>query len=390
MIRASNLHHSVKRRRRRKYGVVFAACICFCTTFFVSNLATTNFHDTIDNVPSLDNQNTRHQQHSDHCVIHVHGLHHSGTGFTRQVLYKVLRDDASIHNHTGVTQDEGHHLQRIYPNFRKRLRFPSICGTTRRDLSTTLDRLYVCSELTQAFRQNKTIASQRLYKQWSRHWDTSKKFLIQKTPTMDIGLLELFKIHPTVHVITMRHPLSWTRVLLMMNPKPTRELETNPILLPLTWWKVWTSVLEELAKGRIQSFVVVNYEELVVHEAQVAKQLADYIERECQGTTEQRDAPNQQQQQQRRRLHLYNNTTNVTEYLAPKMAVEAYQKCRADETCNGFMDATSTILQEEFGYHWNPETPFRIPTISDMLLFTSDRRPSMDLVQRMKNVIAAF
>jgi len=182
-----------------------------------------------------------HNNNNHHCVIHVHGLHHSGTGFTRQVLYDSLGGDALVtkHQDTRASQDEGQHLQNIYPNFQKRLVQPKLCGLPPKQAPTVpaIGCLYYCPPLT----ENRTItshdSSQDLFTQWSSRWDMAKPFLLQKTPTMDVLLLEQLKIQPTVHVIVMRQPMSWKRVLPLWYPK---QLQQNQMYLPKVWWNVWT------------------------------------------------------------------------------------------------------------------------------------------------------
>ena len=76
------------------------------------------------------------QQQQQHCVIHVHGFHHSGTGVLRQAIYKSLGENvASIHRQTRKQEDEGQHIQRVYPKFFQRRKF---CLERTRFLCKTL------------------------------------------------------------------------------------------------------------------------------------------------------------------------------------------------------------------------------------------------------------
>jgi hypothetical protein len=49
---------------------------------------------------------------------------------------------------------------------------------------------------------------QVLHNQWSKYWNTSATFLLQKTPTLDVHFLELTKVMPTLHVLVIRHPMT--------------------------------------------------------------------------------------------------------------------------------------------------------------------------------------
>lgn len=334
------------------------------------------------NIHSVTNNSTQH------CVIHIHGLHHSGTGFTRQVVFDSLGGEsvASKHQDTRVTQDEGQHLQRVYPNFRKRLRFPKICGADRPSFPTTLHELYTCPQLLELFPpHNRTVAQRQLHQQWSRRWDTTKPYLLQKTPTFDVVLLETLKLYPTVHVVVMRHPWSWTKVLKMLNPRLAAQFQEHPMYLAEVWWNVWIDVLEQLSQnGLVESFLVVNYEVLLLHQERASREMSLYIQSEC--NLGRHDNAQEEPQQHRRRLHMYTNATNdVSHYLVPKAAVDAFQKCQQDDPCKAFMTKTASVLQE-FGYAWNPETSFQLPNSNSMLFFTSKNPPPMKLIERMKQV----
>lgn len=125
---------------------------------------------------------TSRKEKAKHCIVHVYGLHHSGTGFTRQTVYNSLGGDnlVSMHANTSVNEDEGQFLQNVYPTLGKRLDHVSLCGLSSDSMNVnTIGRLYYCPELLLSIANSKHN-NLKLHQQW--YWDTSKQFLLQKTP----------------------------------------------------------------------------------------------------------------------------------------------------------------------------------------------------------------
>jgi len=94
---------------------------------------------------------------------------------------------------------------------------------------------------------------------------------------MDVLFLETMKLHPTVHVIVMRHPFAWYW------PFDTLDaaLVEKPTFQPTIWLNVWTHILEQLSNKSIESFAVVNYEALIQNRTKVSEKLANVIQSEC-------------------------------------------------------------------------------------------------------------
>lgn len=194
-------------------------------------------------------------------VVNIHGLHHSGTGYLRQTLHDALNEAFSNKRDSNVTvasmqdslrpyqqlldeagedtekrkkllkrfhkpEDEGQHLQSIYPNFATR--FTKI-NNTKGSFNTKFDRLSYIADLCHVVdgetnSNNATslesddtlhhnidkyrVLGNELFQQWSRYWDTSATFLLQKSPMLDLLFLEKTRILPTLHVIVVRHPMT--------------------------------------------------------------------------------------------------------------------------------------------------------------------------------------
>mmetsp|Transcript_10332 Transcript_10332/g.18652 ORF Transcript_10332/g.18652 Transcript_10332/m.18652 type:complete len:339 (-) Transcript_10332:745-1761(-) len=193
-------------------------------------------------------------------IIHIHGLHHTGTGYLRQTLhdalnkafstgendmnssplasiqdsmrpYQHLMEEArknqnkskiqQLYKEYRVPENEGHHLQSVYPQFVDRIKeltrskggvenagklayLADLCTISSNDhdaASLQLDS----ADLSHT--NNKKIGN-ILLQQWLLYWDRSATFLLQKTPTLDVLFLERVKVLPTLHVIIVRHPMT--------------------------------------------------------------------------------------------------------------------------------------------------------------------------------------
>ena len=190
-------------------------------------------------------------------VIHIHGFHHTGTGYLRQTLYDALTDEFGNNNNSSqrvasiqdalrpyyqilkeeakvnrtnmlrlrkqyiVAENEGQHLQNVYPQFYNRMGVKSIkynplkaaymadvCKIVNDDKNNDEnDPDNALLESDNDLLSNRKIGT-ILMKQWYRYWDTSATFLLQKTPLLDVHFIEKTKLIPTLHVIVVRHPMT--------------------------------------------------------------------------------------------------------------------------------------------------------------------------------------
>jgi Sulfotransferase family len=130
----------------------------------------------------------------EHVHLFVAGLHRSGTS----LLSRAMADhpEASSFSDTGFPEDEGQFLQRVYP-VAKIYGGPGKFGFDSRSHLT--ERSPLVSE------ENKG----RLRSQWGRHWDLSKRVLVEKSPPNLLKLRFLQAMFPeATFVVTMRHPIA--------------------------------------------------------------------------------------------------------------------------------------------------------------------------------------
>jgi hypothetical protein len=330
-------------------------------------------HDVIEKLPNGTMSHHHHQQQQqeqeeeqqeeeqqDHCVIHVHGFHHSGTGVLRQTIYKSLGEHvASIHQDTHAQEDEGQHIQNVYPKFYQRRKFCS--------------NKYYCPEMMTLVSKTK---SHKLFRQWMRFWDPTKPFLIQKTPTMDVLFLEQMKVVSTVHAIIIRHPFSWRPPV----AKRAQKGKDSGLFALCTWLDVWTHVLGILSDYQVQSFAIVNYEALVQHSDDISQKLNMYIQEECGIHV------NQTTNERPRRLHL--RVGNATDYLVPsKEMLRNWKQCEEDGLCHEFMNKLAPVVAK-FGYGWDPDDYYN--GNAHTLLYSSNKPPLKELVDSLNDLTGKY
>jgi hypothetical protein len=131
---------------------------------------------------------------SGHRFVFVCGLHRSGTSF----LFRMLRQHPSISGfrNTGVPEDEGQHLQTVFPRGRQ-YGGPGKFGFA--------DEAHLCEDSPLACSVNRA----RLLEEWGQHWDLSKPILLEKSPPNLIRTRFLQKLFPnSFFLIILRHPIA--------------------------------------------------------------------------------------------------------------------------------------------------------------------------------------
>lgn len=135
------------------------------------------------------------KQHLEHRLLFIGGLHRSGT----TALNALLGTDArvSVFSNTGVTEDEGQYLQTVLPLEREFGAVGEFALDPRAHITEESDLLQPAKE--------------RLFAEWSRHWDLTKKVLVEKTPSNIIRMRFLRAVFPNANFIVMiRHPVAIT------------------------------------------------------------------------------------------------------------------------------------------------------------------------------------
>ena len=318
---------------------------------------------------------------SGRCLINVHGIHHSGTGFARNMVYESLGGLAMVSKMVRTTkgQGEGQHQQSVYPTDLMRAREKSLClNDTERADPRAWGKLWYCPSLLLMPEPDKT--SKRLLEQWSEHWDMSKTYFIQKNPTMDVLYLEQIRMMGinTFHVIVMRHPFAahpydWT-------PHYPDVLSYEAKSLLFVWLDIWTHLLEQLAEGRVAKHIVLQYEAMLGLWEQTSAETSTLIREGC-------NVKNPEISKRKRRLEYHNDFTLPTEKVSTRKKMVKHQSaCVEHNTCLSLMNDLAPIILE-FGYSWDISVFFQPKR---PVLFSFKNQPAHQLVQHMKSLVSKY
>ena len=182
-------------------------------------------------------------------LVFVGGLHRSGTTPLTRVLGAHPR--MSGLQDTGVTEDEGQHLQSVYP--------PALAygGPGRFAFSPE-------AHLTEHSPLVRPDSAERLVRAWTPYWDLSRQLLVEKSPPNLVMGRFLQAVFPgSALIVVLRHP-----VVVALSTVKWRRLASRH------WWRHaslhtmvrhWFAAHEVLRQDapRLERLHVVKYEELL-------------------------------------------------------------------------------------------------------------------------------
>jgi hypothetical protein len=173
-------------------------------------------------------------------MVFLGGLHRSGTS----LLFGLLRDQPQISGFrdTGVPEDEGQHLQRVYPTakaFGGEGRFGFAAG----------------AHMVEAEPETARVEGTALFEQWSPHWDLDQPVLVEKSPPNLIRMRYLQAVFPTARfVVIVRHPVVVALATRKWSGASIRTMTRN-----------WLAAHDELTDQapHVRHLSIVRYEDLV-------------------------------------------------------------------------------------------------------------------------------
>lgn len=198
-------------------------------------------------------------QSQDRCVIgnrfvFIGGLHRSGTS----LLHEILRchPDMSGFSETGVPEDEGQHLQKVYPPA-KAFGGPGRFGF---DKASFMDEGHPL-----ATPEN----GARLYEQWRPWWDTSKSVLLEKSPPNLVRTRFLQQLFPgSRFIILLRHPVAVAYATRKWCHNSIPDLVEHNL-------RCYERFLEDMPK--LKQVLVLRYEEFVQNPEEHIGKIFDWL-----------------------------------------------------------------------------------------------------------------
>jgi hypothetical protein len=196
-------------------------------------------------------------------LVFVAGLHRSGTTPLARALAR--HTGISGLSDTGVMEDEGQHLQSVYP--------PAYTygGPGRFAWDER-------SHLTEASPLVTPRNAARLWEAWEPYWDLDRRLLLEKSPPNLVMGRFLQALFPgCALVVVMRHPVivalstvKWRRLL-----SRNFRNHTTPEQMVGHWLKAHQTFLDDLPA--LDRVVVLRYEELVADPTAALGQVADLL-----------------------------------------------------------------------------------------------------------------
>jgi hypothetical protein len=189
-------------------------------------------------------------------LIFVAGLHRSGTTPLARLLS--AHPEISGFAGTGVKEDEGQHLQDVYPSARQ------YGGAGRFGMDPR-------SHLTETSPLVTEENASRLLEQWAPHWDLDRRLLVEKSPPNLVMTRFLQGLYPNARfLVVVRHPV----VVALSTRKWAGPLAG---LAPLIehWIRAHETFLADAA--HLRNVHVLRYEELVNDPASTLAGVSEFL-----------------------------------------------------------------------------------------------------------------
>ncbi len=191
----------------------------------------------------------------DQQLVFVGGLHRSGTTLLARLL--ASHPDATGLAETGAPEDEGQHIQDVYPAAERH------GGTGRFALKA---KAHLTEHSPLATPEN----AKRLWDAWAPYWDTDKQFLVEKSPPNLVMGRFLQSLYPSAaFVFIVRHPVTVT----LATRKWRKRTSLNRLMS--NWF-----VAHDRASGDLEHLArvhLVSYEWLLADPASTVAEIAEFL-----------------------------------------------------------------------------------------------------------------
>ena len=191
----------------------------------------------------------------DQQLVFVGGLHRSGTTLLARLL--AAHPDATGLAQTGAPEDEGQHVQSVYPAAERH------GGTGRFALKA---RAHLTEDSPLATPEN----ARRLWDEWAPYWDSDKRFLIEKSPPNLVMGRFLQALYPSAaFVFIVRHPVTVT----LATRKWRKRTSLNRLMS--NWFVAHDRASDDLA--HLTRVHVVSYEWLLADPASTMTEVSRFL-----------------------------------------------------------------------------------------------------------------
>ncbi len=190
-----------------------------------------------------------------HRLVFLGGLHRSGTTLLARLL--AAHPEVSGFSDTGVPEDEGQHLQTVYPAAK-------VYGGPGRFGFAPESHLTEESPLVSA------ESARTIIEEWSSHWDLSRPVLLEKSPPNLLKTRFLQALFPgSEFVVVLRHPIAVS----LATAKWRRTRRYHRLLEHC----LHCYELFEADRGRLERVHVIRYEELVREPEEVLRGIFAFL-----------------------------------------------------------------------------------------------------------------
>jgi len=191
-------------------------------------------------------------------LVFVGGLHRSGTTLFAKLL--TGHPDVSGLSDTGVWEDEGQHLQDVYPPAAD---FGGLGRFAFADRAHLTERSTLVSERSR----------QRLLRAWEPYWDASSALLVEKSPPNLIRFRFLHALFPGARFIAVvRHPIPVSYA----TQKLHRPWDRPTVYRLIDHWIRAHQIFEDDASF-LDGVIVVRYEDLTRDPAEILGRVAEEL-----------------------------------------------------------------------------------------------------------------